>query len=53
MLVAVAAVIVFSAGNLGYTNTIWGTIVICVFIGIPIKYLQESLFKDVDDEDED
>jgi len=50
---AVAAVVVFTARNLGYTKSIWGTIVICVVIGIPIKYLQRRLFKDVDDEDED
>lgn len=53
MLAVVAAVIVFTASNLGYTKSIWGKIVICVVIGIPIKYLQRRLFKDVDDEDED
>jgi len=53
VLAVVAAVIVFTASNLGYTKSIWGKIVICVVIGIPIKYLQRRLFKDVDDEDED
>lgn len=52
MLAAVAAVIVFTACNLGYTKSIWGKIIICVVIGISIKYLQRRLFKDDDDEDE-